>query len=766
MKTLIFLFKRKMIGLITVLLIAPFLVISQPTEEEILASIDLGTTWMVTQQNDNGSWGTSERVAYTGFALTKLCDRAYEHFYDSPFDPDYEYYQDVIDGFAFLFAQAKTHGPGTGIYFLEGTDPHHEIYNASIALMAISASYTPDKLISDIGSVFGVTTFEDLVGQMVIYFDWGQNDVGPDLGGWGYQPNLPLSDNSHSGYAVLGLRYAEAFGATIPAGVQTKLNIWIDVIQDVVDGDGDDGGSWYKYDWPWVNSLKTGNLLFEMSFYGDALAETRVQEALNYIESHWDDAGNGSIYNTGWDGHIQAMFCLMKGFESFDIETIEVGGVDRNWFEEFSTYLLDVQVLPAGNWNAGYWGDELVNTFWALYILEKVVPNAPPVAICQDIFVYADGDCFGYAVAIDFDNGSYDPEGEALTYSVSPPGPYPLGATTVTLTVTDIKDDSDDCDAIITVIDDTPPTADIDPLPDLVGECSVTVSAVPTATDNCAGLLYGTTTDPLTYTEQGVYTVTWTYNDGHGNTLQQWQTIIVDDVSAPTITTIESDLTMWPPNHKYQTFVIGDFVTAVSDNCADLAIADVYITKVTSDEQEDVGGNGDGKTFNDIVIETGCLSVDLRKERQGGNNGRVYTIYMRLDDGNDNYTEATAEVHVQHNPGNPAINDGEAYYEECTKSAIFAGNSEAETGFALNNYPNPFNGTTTIAFTLAEPNDVTLKVYNTLGVEVAILYNGFAEAEQKYTTYFKGDQLSEGIYLYVLQSKGKVLGMNKMLLIK
>ncbi|HLP65843.1 T9SS type A sorting domain-containing protein, partial [Flavobacterium sp.] len=49
----------------------------------------------------------------------------------------------------------------------------------------------------------------------------------------------------------------------------------------------------------------------------------------------------------------------------------------------------------------------------------------------------------------------------------------------------------------------------------------------PTATDNCAGTITATTNDPLTYNTQGTYTVTWSYNDGNGNTSTQQQTVIV-----------------------------------------------------------------------------------------------------------------------------------------------------------------------------------------------------------------------------------------------
>ncbi|MEZ4952269.1 MAG: hypothetical protein R2825_01675 [Saprospiraceae bacterium] len=37
----------------------------------------------------------------------------------------------------------------------------------------------------------------------------------------------------------------------------------------------------------------------------------------------------------------------------------------------------------------------------------------------------------------------------------------------------------------------------------------------------------------MTYSTQGTFTITWTYDDGNGNTSMQTQTVIVDDVTAP-----------------------------------------------------------------------------------------------------------------------------------------------------------------------------------------------------------------------------------------
>jgi hypothetical protein len=72
-------------------------------------------------------------------------------------------------------------------------------------------------------------------------------------------------------------------------------------------------------------------------------------------------------------------------------------------------------------------------------------------------------------------------------------------------------------------------------LADVTGECSASVTA-PTTSDNCAGTITASTNDPLSYTSQGSYVVTWTFDDGNGNTSVATQNVIVKDVTAPAAT--------------------------------------------------------------------------------------------------------------------------------------------------------------------------------------------------------------------------------------
>lgn len=94
------------------------------------------------------------------------------------------------------------------------------------------------------------------------------------------------------------------------------------------------------------------------------------------------------------------------------------------------------------------------------------------------------------------------------------------------------------CDNTITVnvvVGDTiAPVPNITNLPIITGDCNTAVTTVPTATDHCAGVVNGTTTDALAYTIPGNYTIVWTYNDGNGNTSSQNQNITITATALPT----------------------------------------------------------------------------------------------------------------------------------------------------------------------------------------------------------------------------------------
>ena len=410
--------KISMLIALTLLLASTItLTASAATEEEIELSIEEGLAWLAAQQNPDGGWGDddSRMTAVTAFALIKLQMRARELGYDSPFDPEYPYSGNVKRGWEYMFeevnntpthsaAQAispQTHdgtaddpdvnGNGIGVLFLNPS-PFYNVYTTGITVMALEASGTRDR-VNDGGIDYdgdgSADTFMEVAQDAVEWLAFAQGDSGNDEGGWDYraldnQTDDASTDNSNSGYAALGIAAGEAFGCSVPEWLKEELDVWIGTIQDPVDGDDDDGGSWYNPDWPenpWVNELKAGNLIFEMTLAGDTPSEPRFGDAMDYIARHWRDEDNDPGWGYNRDpSHYQAMYCLMKGLEYSRVERIDLDGVgvpEHDWYQEFADVIV-AQQNPDGSWPSSDYGDDILNTIWALLTLERIAPPPPP----------------------------------------------------------------------------------------------------------------------------------------------------------------------------------------------------------------------------------------------------------------------------------------------------------------------------------------------------------------------------------------------------
>jgi hypothetical protein len=104
----------------------------------------------------------------------------------------------------------------------------------------------------------------------------------------------------------------------------------------------------------------------------------------------------------------------------------------------------------------------------------------------------------------------------------------------------------------------------------------------------------------------------------------------------------------------------------------------------------------------------------------------------------------------------------EKYYQ---LTSVEADHYSIPDGYVLEqNYPNPFNPSTVIKFGLPESSNVNLKIFNSLGEEIAVLVNGNLEAGS-YNVNFNASGLPSGIYIYTLQTDDQVLS-KKMMLVK
>ncbi len=286
--------------------------------------------------------------------------------------------------------------------------------------------------------------------------------------------------------------------------------------------------------------------------------------------------------------------------------------------------------------------------------------NTPPVAGCEDVLVDADENCDGNVTPVMVDDGSYDPDGDPFTLELSPPGPYALGVTDVTLTITDDKGESDSCTAVVTVVDTTPP--DVTCPANIVIEC-IEPGGTPAsdsqltdffadfiAEDNCDADLDIVNDAPAFFAGPcesggGSTLVTWTATDDSGNTASCSANVMVVDTTPPEIEVTVSPQVLWPVNHK---MVDVEYTVVVSDICDD-APEWVLVSVVSNEPDDDLG---DGTTEPDIMgadVGTADTSVSLRSERAGTLTGRVYQATFQVTDCSGNTTIAMSNVYVPHN---------------------------------------------------------------------------------------------------------------------
>jgi hypothetical protein len=235
---------------------------------------------------------------------------------------------------------------------------------------------------------------------------------------------------------------------------------------------------------------------------------------------------------------------------------------------------------------------------------------------------------------------------------------------TRTYTATDSASLTASASQTITVIDNTPPSITCPAnivVNAPVGTCSATVNFAITANDNCSVPTVVTSKASGSVFPVGTTTVVSTATDAAGNSNSCSFTVTVKDVTPPVITLNGQTITLWPPDHKYATVNVTDLVASASDLCdPTVTINSVVIAKVTSDEANNSGG--DGNTTNDIVIAADCKSVRLHSERMGSGDGRVYTITFKVTDSSGNSSTATAIVTVPQSQNGSAAADSGPHY--------------------------------------------------------------------------------------------------------
>lgn len=132
-------------------------------------------------------------------------------------------------------------------------------------------------------------------------------------------------------------------------------------------------------------------------------------------------------------------------------------------------------------------------------------------------------------------------------------------------------------------------------------------------------------------------------------------TLTIVDTTPPQVESHEVEL--WPPNHEMRQMTVADCVTA-TDACD--ANVDVRFLWASADEAPDARGSGN--TASDVQF-VDCRTVELRAERQGSGDGRVYELGYRATDQSGNSVEGTCRVVVPHDQGQHDMATGVAAYQ-------------------------------------------------------------------------------------------------------
>lgn len=174
-------------------------------------------------------------------------------------------------------------------------------------------------------------------------------------------------------------------------------------------------------------------------------------------------------------------------------------------------------------------------------------------------------------------------------------------------------------------------------------------------------------------------------------------------------------------------------------------------------------GHG-GMGFNSGVRMRFRANPDTLK-RRGLTMSQMTLLYLDTD--NQWKTAAGQTMDLSTNTISIASTNVYSYYAiaSTAATAVESQSDGIPSGFSLSqNYPNPFNPSTTITFSISQKGFATLKVFNSLGEQVASLVSQQLDPGT-YNTQWNASNIASGVYLYRLESNGFVVS-RKMLLVK
>ncbi|MGD2205466.1 MAG: PKD domain-containing protein [Anaerolineae bacterium] len=385
-----------------------------------------------------------------------------------------------------------------------------------------------------------------------------------------------------------------------------------------------------------------------------------------YKIQYWDEA------SSDWED----VFSTTNGHNYLAYPTDE----PSNWWEGFSTPTENTfEPVTSNKVRFKLWNCDITHGW--IYEFEVYAParNQPPVANAGGPYTGDEGDTITLTAA-----SSLDPDNDIVSYEwdLDNDGEYDDasgiaadvtfnddGAHTVGLKVTDDHGAYDTTTASV-LIDNVAPDAEAGADQVVYRDEEVAVAGTwddpagsydepydwswdldgDASADRSGSADYGDTVEAMTsFALEGTYELTFWVTDKDGGSDSDGLTVEVLNQPPVCSGAAPSVEQIWPPNHKFQTVEILDVIDPEGDPIA-IAIDNIY-------QDEPVDGEGDGSHVPD-GRGVGTSVAEVRAERQGGGDGRVYHIYFSADDGHGGTCTGEVLVGVAHNKKDAAVDNG------------------------------------------------------------------------------------------------------------
>jgi len=244
-----------------------------------------------------------------------------------------------------------------------------------------------------------------------------------------------------------------------------------------------------------------------------------------------------------------------------------------------------------------------------------------------------------------------------------------------------------------------------------------------------------------------------------------------DGTSAYTITTSGSYANAFTLGSDYSVFVVGGTTAKINQTIPISTVMHVGAQTVT----RELSGRAKYRGVDQVLVldenNQPVAGVTVKANYTGPTNGRasavtgadgiaiLYSKFMRNPVG-----VWCFEVISLTKSGYTYNPNGNIVTTQCESAEVLFKEDIEITDYSLEAYPNPFNPTTTISFSLPKAGYTSLKVYDILGNEVADLVNEVKDAGI-YELQFDGSNLASGMYVYQLQADSYIES-KKLLLLK